>query len=77
MDAATDSVGRSYNRGKTFYDFREEVKRDSGVRYAPFLVELMFDEDVASDMEFILTTRRKQFYFDTYNLLKSVDRTDL
>ena len=77
MDAATDSVGRSYNRGKTFHDFREEVKRDSGVRYAPFLVDLLFDEDVASDMDTILTTRRKQSYFNTYNLLKAVDRTDL
>jgi response regulator RpfG family c-di-GMP phosphodiesterase len=31
MDAATDSVGRSYNRGKTLEEYTKEVKEGSGL----------------------------------------------
>ncbi|MCR4764271.1 MAG: HD domain-containing protein [Lachnospiraceae bacterium] len=72
MDAATDSVGRSYNKGKTIDDYVKEVRAGSGVRYAPWLIELFDREDVCRDMDYLLTTGRQETYRDTYILLKGV-----
>ena len=72
MDAATDSVGRSYNRGKTFDDYAVEVREGSGTRYAPWITDLFDREDVRRDMHFLLTTGRSETYRDTFILLKGV-----
>ncbi len=72
MDAATDSVGRSYNKGKTLQHFLEEVNEGVGTRYAPWLLELFDSEHVRRDVEYLLTSGRQQNYRETYNLLKNV-----
>nr|MCR5338349.1 HD domain-containing protein [Lachnospiraceae bacterium] len=72
MDAATDSVGRSYNKGKTIDDYVREVREGSGTRYAPWLSELFENEEVRNDMDYLLNTGREETYRDTYNLLKIV-----
>ncbi|MCR5503200.1 MAG: HD domain-containing protein [Lachnospiraceae bacterium] len=72
MDAATDSVGRSYSRGKTLDEFMEELKKGSSTRYAPWLHELLEDPKVHADVEFLLTEGRQSNYRETYNLLKDV-----
>ena len=72
MDAATDSVGRSYNQGKTIEEYIAEVREGSGTRYAPWLSELFENEDLKKDIRFILTTGREQTYRDTFILLKNV-----
>ena len=72
MDAATDSVGRSYNKGKTIDDYVKEVREGSGERYAPWLLDLFDREDVRADMDFLLTTGRAETYRDTFVLLKGV-----
>ncbi len=72
MDAATDTVGRSYNRGKTLTDYMGELKEGSGTRYAPWLYELFEDKAVFSDIEFLLKEGRHNTYQETYNLLKGV-----
>ncbi|MEE3409241.1 MAG: hypothetical protein VZQ95_07620, partial [Erysipelotrichaceae bacterium] len=41
MDAATDSIGRSYNRGKTLDEYIDEVRAGSGTRYAPWLADIL------------------------------------
>ena len=69
MDAATDSVGRSYNKGKNLDSYIEEVKKDAGTRYAPYLPELLEDPDVKRDLEYILDTGRQNAYRDTWVLL--------
>ena len=71
MDAATDSVGRSYSRGKTFDDFRQEVIKDAGTRYAPWGPELLSDEECAKDLEQLLSEGRMRLYRETYTLLNS------
>ncbi|MCR5283299.1 MAG: hypothetical protein K6E18_08000 [Lachnospiraceae bacterium] len=71
MDAATDSVGRSYNKGKTLQDFLEELKKDAGTRYAPWLSTLLEREEVFHDIEYLLTHARELNYRDTYQLLRS------
>ncbi|MCR5250585.1 MAG: HD domain-containing protein [Lachnospiraceae bacterium] len=72
LDAATDSVGRSYNKGKTLSDFMDELREGAGTRYAPWLPSLMEKEGVFSDVEYLLTTARAINYRDTYTLLKDV-----
>lgn len=72
LDAATDTVGRSYNRGKTFDDLFKEICDGSNTRYAPWLPELLSKAEVREDIEFLLASGRDQNYHDTYQLLKSV-----
>ena len=72
MDAATDSVGRSYNTGKTYEDFLAELRADSGTRYAPWLVGLLNQPEVTADLKYLLDTGRAQIYRDTYVLLRRV-----
>ena len=71
LDAATDSVGRSYSSGKTFGDFVKEVEEGSGTRYAPFLTELFAHSEVKSDIEYLLREGREKLYRETFYLLKS------
>lgn len=72
MDAATDTVGRSYSKGKTLVTFMEELKEDSGTRYAPWLYELLCHEEVFEDINYLLSEGRKRNYRETYNLLRDV-----
>ena len=72
LDAATDTVGRSYNRGKYFDDLYREVCEGSGTRYAPWLPGLLARAEVREDIEFLLAEGRNKNYYDTYHLLKSV-----
>ncbi|MBQ7372808.1 MAG: HD domain-containing protein [Blautia sp.] len=71
MDAATDSIGRSYNIGKTFDDFLGELSEGSGTRYSPDLAELLKDEEIIRDIRNILEHERERNYQNTYWLLKT------
>ncbi len=72
MDAATDSVGRSYNKGKTLIEYIKEVESESGSRYAPWLAELLKDTQLRGDLMYLLSEGRQANYRDTFLLLKSV-----
>lgn len=72
LDAATDSVGRSYNKGKTLADFGKELAEGAGTRYAPYLPELFADPDVHQDLEYLLSERRSRLYQDTFHLLRQM-----
>ena len=74
MDAATDRVGRSYNRGKTLDDYIGEIKEAFGTRYAPWAYELLTDSTVRDELEHILDHERSGIYKETYNLLKHVNK---
>ena len=74
MDAATDSVGRSYKKSKSLEEFTEELREGSGTRYAPFLIELFDDEAVRSELETILNSGRDNKYRHTYTILDNVLR---
>ncbi|MBQ8305050.1 MAG: HD domain-containing protein [Blautia sp.] len=69
LDAATDSVGRSYRSGKTFDDIVREISRGAGTRYAPWLFELLADEETTEDLRSLLLEGRRQTYRGTYHLL--------
>ncbi len=70
LDAATDTVGRSYNKGKTFDDYENEIKEGAGTHYAPFLVELFSRPEVRTDIIYLLGEGRNKMYRELYMLLK-------
>lgn len=74
LDAATDSVGRSYKKGKTLDDFIVELRGGSGTRYAPFLLELFEDEEIYRELEELLSSGRDDKYRHTYTILEKVIR---
>ena len=69
MDAATDSIGRSYNRGKTLDEYIDEVRAGSGTRYAPWLADILSCPEVHEELELILKVQREAFYKKTYHKL--------
>ena len=77
MDAATDSIGRSYNKGKTLEEYIAEVQEGAGTRYAPYLAELLTLPRVISDLEYLLSTGRRDVYRSAYLLLKGVQDNGL
>lgn len=72
IDAATDTIGRSYNKGKRFEEICKELEAESGTRYAPYVVELLKDEDVLEDISYLLVEGRQNNYQNTYLLLTRV-----
>lgn len=72
LDAATDSVGRSYKKGKTFDAVLAELKDGAGARYAPWLLTLLEDEEVRSDLSEMLTSGREKNYRNTYHVLETL-----
>ena len=72
LDAATDSVGRNYKSSKTFDDYINEIICDKDTRYAGYVVDLLTDPKVHSEMEYILSNSRDENYRQTYNLLKGM-----
>ena len=70
MDAATDSVGRSYKGFKTLDEFIGEVRAAAGTRYAPWLPELLEAEDTRRELATLLDEGRKETYADAYYLLR-------
>lgn len=72
MEAATDSVGRSYRSAKTFEDFIAETTPEFGTHYAPWLQALITAPEVRADMERLLGEGRRETYRNTYHLLKKM-----
>ena len=73
MDAATDSVGRSYRRGKTLEDFIAEVLPECGAHYPPWLAELLKDPETTQGLRDILQEGRRETYQNTYGLLSQMN----
>ncbi len=77
LDAATDTVGRSYNKGKKLADFIGELREGSGDHYAPWLPELLSDEKTAADIEYLLLNGRQQNYRNVYYLLRNMQEREV
>lgn len=69
LDAATDTIGRSYSQGKTFDMYRKEVEEGAGTHYAPFLPELFAQKACQEDIAYLLGKGRERMYRETYRLL--------
>lgn len=67
LDAATDNIGRCYNLAKPFRALLEELRAQSGTRYAPYVVDLFEDESFCSTLNQMLDTERKKVYLQVYH----------
>lgn len=72
LDAATDTVGRSYKAGKTLDDYIAEIRSFSGTRYDPFAVELFNDKEIYDGVSFLLSEGRNENYREAYRVLKNL-----
>lgn len=70
LDAATDTVGRSYNQGKSYEEFEQEIREGAGTHYAPFLASLLGRQEVRDDLVNLLGGGRDGMYRELYTLLK-------
>lgn len=67
IDAATDTLGRNYAKGKNFVTLAQELKEGAGSRYNPYIVECIFNNKVLWDnLEYITDEGRGQIYYRVY-----------
>ncbi len=63
IDAATDSVGRSYASKKTLEDMREDLLSQIETRYCPVATKIIFEnQDLYNEMHDILNNFRYEVY---------------
>ena len=72
LDAATDSVGRSYKQGKSLDEVIAEFRAESGTRYAPYVVELFDDPAICAELQKLITENRDENYHQAYRILKAL-----
>lgn len=67
LDAATDNIGRCYNLAKPFRALLEELRAQSGTRYAPNVVALFEDERFCQLLAENTDAERKRVYLQVYH----------
>ena len=67
LDAATDNIGRCYNRAKPLRTLVGELQAQSGTRYAPDVVALFRDETFCEVLAQKLDAERKKVYLHAYH----------
>lgn len=67
LDAATDNIGRCYNLAKPFRTLLEELRAQSGTRYAPNVVALFEDESFCQQLAENTDAERKRVYLQVYH----------
>lgn len=72
IDAATDTVGRAYSKGKTFDILLEELKKGSGIQYHPQLVKLFDHRELREEIEELITRKRKELYYQAFFRYQSI-----
>lgn len=69
IDAATDSIGRSYNTGKQLSEVVGELIEGAGTRYSSAITDILKDDIVINSLSEILNNGRMDTYGDTFDLL--------
>lgn len=67
LDAATDNIGRCYNLAKPFRTLLEELRAQSGTRYAPNVVALFEDGRFCQQLAENTDAERKRVYLQVYH----------
>ena len=67
LDAATDDIGRCYNRAKPLRTLVGELQAQSGTRYAPNVVALFEDERFCQQLAENTDAERKRVYLQVYH----------
>ena len=72
LDAATDSVGRSYSRGKSPSDVFMEIINEAGTRYSPDVAQVLSDRQARKELTEILDKIRDDNYEKAFYFIKEV-----
>ncbi len=73
IDAATDSIGRSYkDNSVTVKNLMQEFRDGAGSRYCPEVVALFDKKEVQNDIDFLLHQGREDNYKNAYMLLSKI-----
>ena len=69
LDAATDFIGRSYKKQKTFEECLEELLQGKGTLYAPEIVDLLVKTpELQKKMKTLLNEGRIRTYYEIYGM---------
>ncbi|MCL2203110.1 MAG: hypothetical protein FWB88_04140 [Defluviitaleaceae bacterium] len=71
IDAATDTVGRSYAHGLTLEQIIAEIQAQAGTRYHPEIAAALEDTALKEEIQTCLTTGREETYFNAYRTIPS------
>ena len=66
IDAATDSLGRSYARDHSYERVVDEIRKDAGTRYAPEIAAMLSDDGLIEELRGLLTAYRADAYYTAY-----------
>ncbi|MCR5684498.1 MAG: hypothetical protein K6G81_03635 [Lachnospiraceae bacterium] len=66
LDAATDSIGRPYGKGKTLDDLSKEFLDMGGTRYSREVAEILVEPEIKAAVQEIITTRREEVNYKIY-----------
>lgn len=66
IDAATDSIGRSYANQLTLDDVIREIQEQAGTRYNPEIAAALDDRKLRDELADIVINRRKDVYYAVY-----------
>lgn len=68
MDAATDNIGRVYNKTKTLDEFMAEIINGAGFLYNPDIVTLIHEDEILFDeLAYICSAGRIAIYYEGYH----------
>ncbi len=68
IDAATDTIGRSYSKGKTLKEVIGEIISEEGSRYSPVIADLLSENlNLYNEIQHIIDVYRYDVYFDCFN----------
>ncbi|MBP3278712.1 MAG: hypothetical protein J6M44_07130, partial [Butyrivibrio sp.] len=70
IDAATDTIGRSYATGKSIDTILEEIIAGSGSRYSDVVGNVITLPEVKDQLSELLKSGRRANYKNAYTLLK-------
>ena len=74
IDAATDSIGRSYNKGKSLEEILEEIISEAPGRFMPAAVRLLSKREIVGDLKYAITNGRMRNYKNTYIILHEAEK---
>ena len=68
IDAATDSVGRAYSRGKNFKEMMDDLRSNSGRMFQPEIVDLFeSSKRLQKRVEYLITAEREKLYKQAFS----------
>jgi len=66
IDAATDTIGRSYSQGLSLEQVVAEIKEGKGTQYSPIIADALSDDELVAQIWHCIAEGRENTYFEVY-----------